>query len=143
MEVRPYKEEDLTEVVKLWRRVFPNAPPHNDPSRVIKKKLKVQRELFVVAVDGGRIVGTAMGGFDGHRGWVYSVGVCPDHRRHGIGSALMRRVERDLARLGCPKLNLQVRGTNREAVRFYESQGYKVEDRISMGRKLDGPSEED
>ena len=140
MEIRPYREEDLAEVVEFWRRVFPNAPPHNDPSRVIEKKLKVQRELFVVAIDGGRIVGTAMGGFDGHRGWVYSVGVCPDHRRQGIGSALMKRVEDDLACIGCPKLNLQVRGTNREAVRFYESLGYEVEDRVSMGRKLKGAS---
>ena len=140
MEIRPYREEDLAEVVEFGRRVFPNAPPHNDPSRVIEKKLKVQRELFVVAIDGGRIVGTAMGGIDGHRGWVYSVGVCPDHRRQGIGSALMKRVEDDLACIGCPKLNLQVRGTDREAVRFYESLGYKVEDRISMGRKLKGAS---
>ena len=137
MEIRPYRDEDLSEVVEFWRRVFPNAPPHNDPSIVIEKKLGVQRELFVVAVDSGRIVGTAMGGFDGHRGWVYSVGVCPDHRRRGIGTALMRRVESDLARIGCPKLNLQVRGTNVEAVGFYESLGYATEDRISMGKKLE------
>ena len=136
MEIRPYRDDDLEEVVGLWRRAFPNAPPHNDPSRVIERKLKVQRELFVVAVDDGHIVGTAMGGFDGHRGWVYSVGVSPDHRRRGIGSALMRRVERDLAAIGCPKLNLQVRGTNSEAVGFYESLGYGTEDRVSMGKKL-------
>jgi ribosomal protein S18 acetylase RimI-like enzyme len=136
LEIRPYRDADLDEVVALWRRVFPNAPPHNDPSVVIRKKLTVQRELFVVAVLGGSIVGTAMGGYDGHRGWVYSVGVCPDHRRMGIGSELMRRVERDLAGIGCPKLNLQVRGSNSEAVRFYESLGYGTEDRISMGKKL-------
>ena len=136
MEIRPYKDEDLDAVIELWLRVFPEAPAHNDPSAVITRKLAVQRELFVVAVDKGGIVGTAMAGYDGHRGWVYSVGVSPDCRRRGVGSALMRRVERDLASIGCPKLNLQVRGVNREAVRFYESLGYSTEDRVSMGRKL-------
>jgi len=116
--------------------VFPDAPAHNDPSAVVARKLAVQRELFVVAVDAGVIVGTAMAGYDGHRGWVYSLGVSPDCRRGGVGSALMRRVEFDLTAIGCPKLNLQVRGANHEAVRFYESLGYSTEDRVSMGKKL-------
>ncbi|MFH1688920.1 MAG: GNAT family acetyltransferase [Candidatus Eisenbacteria bacterium] len=136
MEIRPYEDKDLSAVVKLWNAVFPNAPAHNDPAEAIARKLEVQRELFVVATDAGEIVGTAMAGYDGHRGWVYSVTVSPDRRRLGIGTALMRRVERGLAGLGCPKLNLQVRGTNRQAVGFYESLGYATEDRVSMGKKL-------
>ncbi len=140
MEIRPYEDEDLSAVVGLWRAAFPDAPPWNEPSADIARKLEVQRELFVVATDGGEIVGTAMAGYDGHRGWVYSVAVSTEHRRRGIGTALMRRVERDLAGVGCPKLNLQVRGANREAVRFYESLGYLTEDRVSMGRCLEEES---
>ena len=79
-----------------------------------------------------------MAGFDGHRGWVYYVAVSPDMRRSGIGSALMRGVEERLARLGCLKLNLQVRRTNEGVVPFYESLGYAVEDNISMGKQLEG-----
>jgi len=85
----------------------------------------------------GELVGTAMGGWDGHRGWVYSVVVSPEHRREGVGTALMKRVERDLAFMGCHKLNLQVRGSNREAVEFYKSLGYSTEDRVSMGKRLE------
>ena len=140
MEIRPYEDEDLSAVVGLWRAAFPDAPPRNEPSADIARKLEVQRELFVVATDGGEIVGTAMAGYDGHRGWVYSVAVSTEHRRRGIGTALMRRVERDLAGVGCPKLNLQVRGANREVVRFYESLGYLTEDRVSMGRCLEEES---
>jgi ribosomal protein S18 acetylase RimI-like enzyme len=138
VEIRPFEDDDLTAVIRLWEAVFPDAPAHNAPAAAIARKLKVQRELFVVATDAGEIVGTAMAGYDGHRGWVYSVAVSPDRRRRGIGKALMRRVERDLAGLGCLKLNLQVRGTNRQAVGFYESLGYATEDRVSMGRKLEG-----
>jgi len=140
VEIRPYEDEDLSAVVGLWRAAFPDAPPRNEPSADIARKLEVQRELFVVATDGGEIVGTAMAGYDGHRGWVYSVAVSTEHRRRGIGTALMRRVERDLAGVGCPKLNLQVRGANREVVRFYESLGYLTEDRVSMGRRLEEES---
>ena len=123
MEIRPYRDEDLPAVVGLWRAAFPDAPPWNEPTADIARKLEVQREFFVVAIADDEIVGTAMAGYDGHRGWVYSLAVGPEHRRRGIGTALMRRVERDLAGLGCPKLNLQVRGANREVVRFYESLG--------------------
>jgi alkylated DNA nucleotide flippase Atl1/ribosomal protein S18 acetylase RimI-like enzyme len=139
VEIRPYRDEDLPSVIELWQGAFPDAPPWNEPAADIARKLEVQPELFVVATDGGEIVGTAVAGYDGHRGWVYYVAVGPGHRRRGIGTALMRRVERELAGVGCPKLNLQVRGANREAVRFYESLGYVAEDRVSMGRRLEEP----
>lgn len=136
MEIRPYSELDETAVVELWREVFPNAPTWNVPEADIARKLKVQRELFLVATIGSEIVGTVMGGYDGHRGWVYYVVVSPRHRRQGIGTALMKRVEEGLTRLGCPKINLQVRVSNEEVVRFYTSLGYEVEERVSMGKRL-------
>ena len=116
MNVRPYEQADEAAVAALWREVFPDEPAHNVPEEVIARKLEVQRELFFVAVEGGDVVGTAMAGYDGHRGWVYAVAVKPSHRRRGIGAALMARVEEGLRTTGCPKLNLQVRASNREAV---------------------------
>ena len=77
-----------------------------------------------------------MGGYDGHRGWVYSVAVHPKHRRRGIGGAFIRQLEAALAERGCLKVNLQVRATNAEVVAFYEKLGYVVEERISMGKRL-------
>ena len=136
MEIRTYRESDEERVVRLWREVFPDAPAWNEPTSVIAHKLKVQRELFFVAVDGDEIVGTTVGGYDGFRGWVYAVAVSPRHRRKGIGTALMRSVEDGLKDMGCPKLNLQVRGTNRAAAGFYDRLGYSVEDRVSMGKRL-------
>lgn len=134
--IRPYQEDDQEQVIKLWERVFPDAPPHNNPARDIKTKREVQPELFVVALQEGSLVGTAMAGFDGHRGWVYYLGVDPDHQRQGIGTALMKRVESKLLGMGCPKLNLQIRADNAEVQAFYESLGYFTEDRLSMGKKF-------
>lgn len=137
MEIRPYEESDEAAVAALWREAFGAPPPHNVPGEDIRRKLAVQRELFLVAAEGGEVAGTAMAGYDGHRGWVYYVAVKPAFRRRGVGAALMARVEDELAARGCPKLNLQVRAGNREAVAFYEALGYVVEDRVSMAKRLE------
>ncbi len=99
-------------------------------------KRLVQPELFFVAADGGGLVGTAMGGYDGHRGWVYAVAVRPALRRRGIGAKLMARLESALRDLGCAKINLQVRAGNESVVAFYQRLGYRVEERVSMGKLL-------
>jgi ribosomal protein S18 acetylase RimI-like enzyme len=134
--IRSYVDKDEPRVARLWREVFPDAPAWNRPEEDIRRKLSVQRDLFLVAEDGEQITGTAMAGYDGHRGWVYYVAVAPDWRRRGLGSALMAEVERRLAQLGCPKLNLQVRAVNEEVVSFYRHLGYAVEERISLGKHL-------
>ena len=66
------------------------------------------------------------------------LGVSPEHRRQGIGTALMKCVERSLARIGCPKLNLQIRAGNEQVVSFYKKLGFEVEARVSMGKRLRG-----
>jgi len=137
MEIRTYIETDEKEVAQLWREVFPGSPTWNDPVTDIQRKLQIQRELFLVAIIDSTVVGTAMAGYDGHRGWVYYVAVKTAYRRKGIGAALMNRVEHDLKQIGCPKLNLQVRADNDEVVAFYQKLGYKVEPRVNMGKLLE------
>lgn len=134
MIIRPYDESDEAEVAALWREVFPNNPWWNVPEADIKRKLMVQRELFLIAELEGAVVGTAMAGFDGHRGWVYYVTVKPELQRRGVGEALMNRVESELRKIGCTKLNLQIRATNKKVVEFYKKLGFKVEELVSMGK---------
>lgn len=134
--IRSYQDEDERAVAQLWRDVFPGAPSHNRPQDDIRRKLTVQRELFLLAESGDEIVGSAMAGYDGHRGWVYYVAVSPAYRRQGIGTALMNEAERRLAGIGCPKLNLQVRASNEAVVAFYRHLGYEIEERVSMGKRL-------
>ena len=136
MTVREYAERDRDDVVALWNRVFADDPPRNAPERVIARKLATQRELFLVADDRGRVVGTVLGGWDGFRGWVYHLAVDPQHRRAGIGRELMQEIERRLRALGCPKINLQVRAHNSGVRAFYERLGWTTEAHISMGKEL-------
>ncbi len=136
MDIRPFREADQDAVVALWANVFAYPAPHNDPAKVIQDKLLVQRELFFVAVEGDTLLGTVMAGYDGHRGWVYSLAVHPEARRRGVGTALMRHVEGELASRGCAKINLQVLASNADVVAFYRTLGYAVEERVSMGKVL-------
>lgn len=136
MNIRLYQESDTESVSALWHEVFPNKPDHNAPELVISQKLTIQPELFFVAEIDSAIVGTIMAGYDGHRGWLYTVAVRPQYRRLGIGSQLVRHAESAVIAMGGPKINLQVRADNAEVVMFYEKLGYVVEERISMGKLL-------
>ena len=136
-EIRPYEESDEPEVVALWNRVFPDDPPRNAPERVIRQKLEVQRELFLVGLEDGRLVATVLGGYDGHRGWIYHLAVDPDHQRRGYGRRLLEAAEARLRALGCPKINLQVRADNESVVAFYRRAGYAIEERVSLGKVVE------
>jgi len=135
-EVRLFRESDEAAVVALWTEVLPYTAPHNQPARSIRCKLQEQPELFLVAVVEDRVVGTVLGGYDGHRGWIYSLAVDPSQRQRGIGTALVRHLEQEFSKRGCPKINLQVLPNNAGVVEFYRKLGYVVEPRISLGKVL-------
>lgn len=141
MRIRPYAEADEPAVIALWNATLPDSARHNDPATVIRNKRAVEADLFFVAERDGSLVGTVMGGYDGHRGWVYAVAVHPAHQREKIGTALLHRIEEALRERGCLKINLQVRASNTAVIAFYAGLGYEVEERISMGKRLYSPEE--
>ena len=103
----------------------------------IRRKLQVRPDLFLVAEQDNVVIGTAMVGYDGHRGWIYYLGVDPDCRRMGVGRALMAEAERLLRAEGCPKINLQVRSGNGGAIEFYKQIGMVPDDVASFGLRLE------
>ncbi|HEY0711136.1 MAG TPA: GNAT family acetyltransferase [Polyangia bacterium] len=134
--IRPYHSGDRTGLETLWTAAFPEDPPWNAPSELIARKLTVQPELLLVAARRGQVVGAVMAGFDGVRGWLHHLAVSPACRRQGLATQLVRAAEIGLARIGCTKVNLQVRATNETVVAFYRKLGYAIEERVSMGRRL-------
>ena len=135
--IRKYQEVDKLELISLWRTIFPDDPPHNEPSLVLKTKLAVD-DLIFVAEDKTGIVGACMVGYDGHRGWLYSVGVLQEYRRSGSGAALVKYAIDSLKDMGCIKVNLQIRSTNTEVAAFYKSLSFSKEERLSMGMAIAG-----
>lgn len=133
--VRVFEPADTEEVVALWEAAGLTRP-WNDPRRDIERKLRVQPELFLVALDDQRVIGTVMAGYDGHRGWLSYLAVDTAARRLGVGRALVAEAERRLADMGCPKVQLLVRPENAAARGFYDALGYESFDTWATGKRL-------
>ena len=124
------------QVIELWQKTSGSSAAHNMPAIAIDKKLEIDDGLFSVGTKNGDVIGTVVAGYDGHRGWIYSLAVLPIYRKQGVGSALLSHAEQKLSSLGCMKINLQVREGNETAEKFYISNGYSVERIVNMGKQL-------
>ena len=137
MKIRAFEKADSDAVVSLWQQAGLTRP-WNDPHKDIARKLKVQPELFLVAVgaDQKSICGTLMAGYDGHRGWLNYMAVSPTSRGKGVGRLLIERAKKMLLAIGCSKINLQIRSDNLQAQAFYRSVGFDDDACVSMGLRL-------
>ncbi len=135
MDIRIFHTDDTENVIALWQ-ACELTRPWNNPGLDINRKLAVGSDLFLVAEDNGRIVGSVMGGYDGHRGWINYLAVDPTVRKQGLGKKLMLDVESRLLSKGCPKINLQVRTGNDDVIAFYEAIGFTDDNCTSFGKRL-------
>lgn len=133
--IRPFEPADTEAVIALWHTCGLTRP-WNDPHRDIQRKLSTQPQMFLVVADAAEVLGTAMIGWDGHRGWVSYLAVEPDRRGLGYARLLMAEAERLLIEAGCPKLMLMVRSDNRAVIDLYERLGYALETTVVMGKRL-------
>lgn len=139
MEITVFEERYKEDVVGLWRECGLVAP-QNNPVKDIDRKLKVDPDLFLVGMVDGTIVATVMGGYEGHRGWINYLAVKPSQQRKGYGQSIMQAVEVLLRQKGCPKINLQVRSTNKSVIGFYSAIGYGDDNVVSLGKRLEHDS---
>ncbi|MFQ5715008.1 MAG: GNAT family acetyltransferase [Candidatus Scalinduaceae bacterium] len=135
MEIREYQEGDEKEVIKLWFKCN-LAIPGSNPKRDIERKLKVDRDLFLVGNVNGKIVASVMGGYEGHRGWINYLAVDPKYQRRGYGRLMMEAVEQCIKEKGCPRVNLQVRSANKGVIEFYQAIGYTDDNVVGLGKRF-------
>ncbi len=135
MEIREYREKDANAVIALWIQCG-LVVPRNNPQKDIERKLKVDRDLFLVGILEGKIIASVMGGYEGHRGWINYLAVDPACRRQGYGRRIMQEIEKRIRARGCPKINLQVRTTKQGVIQFYRSLGYADDNVIGLGKRL-------
>jgi ribosomal protein S18 acetylase RimI-like enzyme len=134
-EIIRYRTEYQDAVVKLWRKCN-LLVPQNDPIRDIEKKMNFQPNLFFVGLLDGKVTGSIMVGYEGHRGWINYLAVALESQRHGYGRKLVRKAIDELEQIGCQKINLQVRTNNVEVIDFYKHIGFKEENVVSLGLRL-------
>ncbi len=134
-EILTYQSEFQDAVVNLWRKCG-LITLQNDPVEDIKKKRDFQPELFFVGLLNSEVIGSIMVGYEGHRGWINYLAVLPEFQRQGYGRKLVQKAVDELKRIGCLKVNLQVRRANTPVIDFYKRLGFKEDDVTSLGKRL-------
>jgi ribosomal protein S18 acetylase RimI-like enzyme len=124
--IRTATAPDCDAVVAIWDACGLTRP-WNDPQADFQRALDHEASTVIVAEHDTRIVATAMTGFDGHRGWIYYLGVAPEHRGRGIARQLLDAACEWLGLRGCPKVELMLRNGN-PATGFYEHLGWEQQD---------------
>jgi ribosomal protein S18 acetylase RimI-like enzyme len=128
MLIRPFSfSQDFSAACALWDASGPGVHlGQSDTPEEIEKKLQRDPDLFLVAEEDGKLIGTVIGGFDGRRGMIYHLAVSETQRGRGIGRALMTELENRLKAKGCIRAYLMVVKGNDQAARFYENLGWGV-----------------
>ncbi len=138
VEISTLIETEIPAAAALWAEAG-LVWPWNDPQADARRALAAGAATILAARDGGRLVGTAMTGHDGHRGWVYCLAVAGDRRRQGIARVLMTAAEAWCDAAGMPRLNLMVRAANAPVLGFYAALGYRQSDVVVLQKDLGRP----
>ncbi len=129
------RPDETEAAVALWEACGLTRP-WNDPRADIALALGKPSSTILAGRIGEQLVATAMTGSDGHRGWVYYLGVAPDARRKGYGAQMMQAAADWLRVRGCPKLHVMIRTENVGVAAFYAKLGYEKSDTITMAKRL-------
>jgi len=130
--------QDYPAVRDLWEGMEKGVHVgRSDTPQEIEKKILRDPDLFLVAEEDGRIIGSVIGGYDGRRGLLYHLAVATDFRHRGLGGRLLDEVEGRLRDKGCLKCYLMVTLDNPEVERFYQRRGWHFMDYVRpFGKEL-------
>jgi ribosomal protein S18 acetylase RimI-like enzyme len=134
--IREMRTVDGDALRALWRDA--GFGSLGDDDRSLARLARRNPGLALVAAEGSRVVGSALGGWDGRRGWIYHVATALTHRRRGIATRLIDQLEEALASLGCPKANVLIRPDSDGGVEFWTARGYTLSPARQYGKELEG-----
>ena len=135
MEIRDLRTGDGDALRALWQAAGIRVRPGDDDASLGALAAR-NPGLCIVGTEDGRIVASALAGFDGRRGWLYHVATDPEMRRRGVATRMVQTIEERLRTLGCRKLNLIVWDDNTEAMRFWEANGYERDPTVEYSKRL-------
>lgn len=126
--VRPAQPADVDAVLEMWRASAENESRPLDTRSAVVALLEQDPLAMLVAEDDGELIGSISAGWDGWRGHLYRLAVRPDHRRRGVGRALLDAAEERLAALGAQRFDAMVLDGNQLGHRLWEAAGYRGQD---------------
>jgi ribosomal protein S18 acetylase RimI-like enzyme len=137
MRVAELTLDDYEAFLALIRRIPEMRLREADSREAIGRYLARNSGLSFAAWDGDELVGFALCGHDGRRGYMQHVAVDPRHRGQGIARQMVTRCLDGLAALGIMKTHMDVYGTNDYANAYWQRCGWQRRDdvyRYSLNR---------
>lgn len=122
--IREMNIDDYEPVYSLWGDIEGIGLSDADSKEGIKRFLARNPGLSFIAMDGEQIIGGALCGHDGRRGYIHHLAVAKSHRKQGIGKSLVGRCMYALMRIGISKCHLFVYDDNQEAIIFWNKVGW-------------------
>ncbi|MEE2033878.1 ribosomal protein S18-alanine N-acetyltransferase [Rhodococcus chondri] len=121
------RSDDVQRCAELERSLFPGDDPWS--ADAFRAELSSPHNYYIAARSEGRLVGYAglarLGTGMDPESEVHTIGVDPDVRRCGIGSALLAELLRAADRWGGPVF-LEVRTDNDAAIALYRREGFET-----------------
>ncbi|UCE01481.1 MAG: GNAT family N-acetyltransferase [Candidatus Latescibacterota bacterium] len=117
--IRAMTLEDYDRVYALWETCAGLGLSAADSRAGIAALLGRNPGMSFVAVSGRDIVGSALCGHDGRRGYIHHLAVSTTCRHQGIARALLDRCLNALANCGIDKCHAFVYADNEEGARFW------------------------
>ncbi|MGV3591926.1 MAG: GNAT family N-acetyltransferase [Gammaproteobacteria bacterium] len=131
MEIIEYVIERYDDVISLMRNTPGVSVRSADSKESMERYLNRNPGLSFLAVDGNEVIGCAMCGHDGRRGYLQHVIVAPSYRGQGIAQVLVERCLSALKRIGITKVHLDVFVTNELANRYWAKRGWTKREDIN------------
>ena len=121
--IRPACADEAAAVLAFWAAAAEGTSISDDLSGV-RTLIERDPDALLLAVDGERIVGTVVAGFDGWRCHLYRLAVAQDRRREGIGRALLDAAHRRFEALGGRRADAMVLERNETGRAAWSAAGY-------------------
>ncbi len=135
--VRTARVHDVDAVLELWRTAAENDSRPADSRAAVVALLERDPAALLVAVSDDELIGSLIAGWDGWRAHLYRLAVRPDHRRHGVGRALVAAAQARLAGIGARRFDAMVLDANDLGHRLWLAAGYRRQ--AEWGRWVKNP----
>src|SRR5882724_879002 len=130
MKIRQAATADADEVARIINAAFEIEREFRRGERTsasgILASLSMKQGIFLVAEDGGRLIGAVEVRVDGDAGYFGMLAVETTVRRGGIGRALVEAAEAYCRNAGCSVMTMSTGENRTELIPYYEKMGYRV-----------------